>query len=185
MGKNKAFVEIGGIPIIQRIHSLFKRLFEEIIIVTNERDLFANLDAMIYSDLIPNRGALGGLYTGLFYASFPHSFCVACDMPLLRSSLIEYLLSKIDDNDVVVPRTQDGLQPLHAIYSKNCLVPVKMLIDQGKYKIIDFYDRVRLRIIDEVEFHSLDPDRDSFLNINTPDELVLLERKYASSYSEE
>jgi len=181
MGKNKAFIEIGGIPIIQRIHSLFERLFEEIIIVTNERDLFANLDAKIFNDLIPNRGALGGLYTGLFYSSFRYSFCVACDMPFLRGSLIEYLLTKTDDWDVIVPRTRDGLQPLHAIYSKNCLAPVKMLIDQGKYKIIEFYDLVCLKIIDEIEFQSLDPNRESFVNVNTPDELVLLEKEHASS----
>jgi molybdopterin-guanine dinucleotide biosynthesis protein A len=181
MGKNKAFIEIGGIPIIQRIHSLFKKLFEEIIIVTNERDLFADLDAKIFSDLIPNRGALGGLYTGLFYSSFHYSFCVACDMPFLRASLIEYLLTKIDHYDLVVPRTQDGLQPLHAIYSKNCLAPVKMLIDQGKYRIIELYDMVCLRIIDEIEFRSLDPDRESFINVNTPGELDLLEKSPFSS----
>ena len=86
MGENKALIEIEGTPIIHRIHSLFEKLFREIIIVTNQKDLFSNLDSKIYSDLIPNRGALGGLYTGLFFSSFPFSFCVACDMPFLNES---------------------------------------------------------------------------------------------------
>ena len=59
MGKNKAFVQIAGTPIIHRIHNLFKKLFQEVLIVTQEKDLFSDLDSKIYSDIIPNRGALG------------------------------------------------------------------------------------------------------------------------------
>ncbi len=181
MGKNKAFLQVGGIPIIQRIYSLFEELFQEVLIITNERDLFANLNAKTYNDLIPDRGALGGLYTGLFYSSFPYSFCVACDMPFLRPSLIEFLLSKTEHYDAVVPRTHDGLQPLHAVYSKSCLVPIKELIDHGGLKIIDFYEKARVRVIDQIEFQSIDPDLDSFLNVNTPEELLLLEKKASLS----
>lgn len=181
MGKNKAFLQVGGIPIIQRIYSLFEELFEEVLIITNERDLFANLNAKTYNDLIPDCGALGGLYTGLFYSLFPYSFCVACDMPFLRPSLIEFLLSKTEDYDAVVPRTHDGLQPLHAVYSKSCLTPIKELIDHGGLKIIDFYEKARVRVIDEIEFQSIDPNLDSFLNVNTPEELLLLEKRVSLS----
>ena len=183
MGKNKAFLQVGGIPIIQRIYSVFQELFEEILIITNETELFTHLKAKIYNDLIPDRGALGGLYTGLFYSSFKFSFCVACDMPFLRRSLIDFLLSKTEDYDAVVPRTLDGLQPLHAVYSRHCLGPIKQLIDHGGLKIIDFYENARVRVIDEIEFQSLDPGRDSFLNVNTPEELLLLEKKQKPSFS--
>src|SRR4030042_5762133 len=108
MGKNKAFIEIGGTPIIHTIHRLFEKLFEEIIIVTHQKDLFSDLNAKIYSDIIPNRGALGGLYTGLFFSSFSFSFCVACDMPFLNELIINYLIKSIDHSDVVVPKTEDG-----------------------------------------------------------------------------
>jgi molybdopterin-guanine dinucleotide biosynthesis protein A len=176
MGENKAFIEVEGIPIINRIQSLFEKLFEEIIIATNQKELFKNFDAKIYSDLIPNRGVLGGLYTGLFYSSFPYSFCVACDMPFLKKSVIEYLIQSIRDEDVIVPKTKDGLQPLHAIYSKNCLKPIKKIIELGKYKIIDFYTMVKIKIIEEDEFSSLDLKRESFINVNTPEELLLIKR---------
>ena len=180
MGENKAFIDIEGIPIINRIHTLFKRLFQEIIIVTNQKELFSRLDAKIYSDLIPNCGVLAGLYTGLFFSSFSYSFCVACDMPFLNKSLIEYLINKIDDSDVIVPKTQDGLQPLHAIYSKNCLEPIRRTIEQGKYKIIDFYPMVKLKTIREHEFRSFDPMMESFVNVNTPEELLLIGKRNPS-----
>ena len=180
MGENKAFIDIDGIPIMNRIHALFKTLFQEIIIVTNQKELFSGLDAKIYSDLIPNGGVLAGLYTGLFFSAYPYSFCVACDMPFLNTSVMQYLINKIDDSDVIVPRTRDGLQPLHAIYSKNCLGPIQTTIEQGRYRIIDFYSMVKIKTIDEHEFRSLDPRMKSFVNINTPEELRLIREKSPS-----
>jgi molybdopterin-guanine dinucleotide biosynthesis protein A len=181
MGENKAFLEIEGIPIINRIHNVFKRLFQEIIIVTNQKELFPNLDAKIHSDLIPNRGVLGGLYSRLFFSSFPYSFCVACDMPFLNESVIKYLIQSIGDFDIIIPKTKDGLQPLHAIYSKNCLEPIKDTIERGKYKVIDFYPMVRMKIIEEHEFRSLDPMMRSFINVNTPAELLFIKEGRQSS----
>ncbi len=180
MGKNKAFIQVEGIPIIRRIHSLFKELFEEVIIVTNEKDLFSDFDSKIYSDLIPDKGALGGLYTGIFFSSFYHSFCVGCDMPFIKKSLVQYLIENMDAMDVIVPRTKDGLQPLHAIYSKNCVDPIRKSIDEGKSKIIDIYHKVKVKVVDEEEFIRFDPGRESFINVNTPEELVTLRRNRES-----
>jgi len=171
MGEDKAFIELEGVPIVRRIYTLFKELFQEVIIVTNQQELFKNFDSKIYSDLIPNQGALGGLYTGLFFSTFQYSFCVACDMPFIKKALVQYIINHIEGEDVIVPRTEDGLQPLHAIYSKNCLDPIKIIMEQGKYKIIDFYNRVNVKIVEEKDFTVLDPLRESFINVNTPDEL--------------
>jgi molybdenum cofactor guanylyltransferase len=171
MGQNKAFIEIEGIPLINRIHSLFETLFEETMIVTNQKDLFQGFSSRVVVDLIPNRGVLGGLYTGLVYSIYHYCFCVACDMPFLNGRLIDFLTKQIRDEDVIVPRTSDGLQPLHAIYSKNCLGPIKQLIDNEQYKAIDFYPMVNVKVIDEEAFSDLDPKRESFINVNTPVEL--------------
>jgi molybdenum cofactor guanylyltransferase len=176
MGENKAFIEIEGVPIIRRIDALFKELFQEVVIVTNEKELFTNLGSKIYTDLLPDKGALGGLYTGLSFSNFHYSFCVACDMPFIKKSLVEYLIKNVEDADVIVPKTNDGLQPLHAVYSKNCLNPIKKIIERGKYKILDFYDMVKVRIVEEDNFSFLDPIGESFINVNTPEELSLILR---------
>jgi molybdopterin-guanine dinucleotide biosynthesis protein A len=176
MGQNKAFIEIEGVPIISRIYTLFKELFEEVMIVTDRKELFTNFDSNIFPDLLPNMGALGGLYTGIFYSTYHYSFCVACDMPFIKKPLVQYLIENIRNEDVIVPRTSDGLQPLHAVYSKNCLGPIKRVIDQGKYKIIDFYDLVKVKILEQKDFASLDPLRESFINVNTPKELISLRK---------
>jgi molybdopterin-guanine dinucleotide biosynthesis protein A len=176
MGENKAFIRVGGVPIITRIYDLFKELFQEVIIVTNQKDLFSNFDSRVYSDLIPGKGALGGLYTGIFFSCFHYSFCAACDMPFIRKSLVQYLIENIDGEDVIVPRTKDGLQPLHAIYSKNCVNPIRKIIQEGKSKIIDIYNQVNVKIVDEKDFLCFDPDGESFINVNTPEELLSVRR---------
>jgi len=176
MGQDKAFIEINGVPIILRVFAVLDRLFRETIIVANQKETYAELNIPVYSDLVPGQGALGGLYTGLLHSTFPYSFCVACDMPFLDRALIEYLLTRIDQYDAVVPRTSDGLQPLHAIYSKQCLEPIRHLLDLEKTKIMDFYPLIRLQIVDEKDFLTLDPERKSFTNVNTPDELQMLQK---------
>ncbi len=178
---DKAFIKVDGIPIIQRTYDMFSKLFQEIIIVTNHKELYSTFQAKIVNDLITDRGALGGLYTGLFYSSFPYSFCVACDMPFLKESIIRFLLQQVDGFDAIIPKTADGLQPLHAIYSKNCIGPIKKLIDQGGYKIIDFYPLIKIKIIEENEFIALDKNRESFINVNTPGELDHLQQRKKSA----
>jgi len=177
MGVSKALIQVEGTPIIRRIQTLFERLFNETIIVTNQKESFLDLGAKVYDDLIPDRGVLGGLYTGLFFSSFRFSFCVACDMPFLNESLVKYLVQKIEGYDVIVPRTEDGLQPLHAIYSKDCLKAMSKLLGERKYKIVDFYPMVRVKIVEEADFLSLDPMRESFINVNTPEELTLIRKR--------
>lgn len=98
-------------------------------------------------------------------------------MPYLKESVIQYLIEEIEDYDAVVPRTRDGLQPLHAIYSKNCLKPLRKIIDAGNRRVIDFYPMVRVKIVEEDEFSHLDPMKESFINVNTPEELLSLKRK--------
>jgi molybdopterin-guanine dinucleotide biosynthesis protein A len=180
MGENKAFIKIEGVPIIRRIHGLFERIFNEIIIVANQKEEFATFGAKICSDLFPNRGVLGGLYTGLFFSSFEYSFCAACDMPFLKESVIRYLIERIDDYDVIVPKTNEGLEPLHAIYSKNCLDPIRKVIEEGKYKIFDFYPMVKTKIVEEYELIALDSTMESFINVNTPEELISIKRRKPS-----
>jgi molybdopterin-guanine dinucleotide biosynthesis protein A len=178
MGENKALIKIEGIPIIQRIHNLFEKLFKEIIIVTDQKERFSDINAKVYSDIFPNRGVLAGIYTGLFFSNYQYAFCVACDMPFLKESVIRFLLRKIGDYDVIVPKTRDGLQPLHAIYSKKCLEPIKKIILQNKFKILDLYPIVRVKIILEKEFSDLDPANESFINVNTPEDLDLIRKRW-------
>jgi molybdenum cofactor guanylyltransferase len=167
MGKNKAFLEIGGKRLIDRTMMIFKDMFPEVILVTNSPLDYLEQACIIASDIFKNKGALGGIYTGLFYASYDHVFVSACDMPFLDRSFIEHMIKCRDRYDIVVPELPDGLQPLHAIYSKRCLSPIKKLMDRDVLKITGFYKGLKTLVIKEETIKSFDPAGKMFINVNT------------------
>jgi len=171
MGMNKAFLEINGQRMIDQIVGIFKDTFEEVTLVTNSPSQYLYLDLRIVTDLIPDKGALGGVYTGLFYASFQHIFVTACDMPFLNKGFIHYMVSNADNFDVVIPHSSDGLQPLHAIYSKRCIKHIDVLLQLNDLKITNFYPKVRVREVDSREILSFDPKQSLFFNINAPEDM--------------
>jgi molybdopterin-guanine dinucleotide biosynthesis protein A len=171
MGKNKAFLEINGQRIIDRTKNIFLEIFDEIFLVTNSPLEYLDLNLRMVADLVPEKGSLGGMYTGLFHSSRSHAFVAACDMPFLNPALIRYLIQLSPKFDVVIPKTADGLQPLHAIYSQKCLPFMEDLLKQNNLKIIDFFPRVKVREVPTEEISLHDPQLSSFLNINTPEDL--------------
>lgn len=171
MGENKAFLEIKGQRLIDRICSLFQELFDEVLLVTNSPFEYLGLNLRIVTDLIPGKGALGGIFSGLFYSSYSHAFVAACDLPFLNKQLISYLISLASNYDIVIPRTEDGLQPLHAIYGQKCLPFMEELLRRDNLKIIDFFHRVKKREILTNELLPFDPLLKSFFNVNTPEDL--------------
>ena len=98
-------------------------------------------------------------------------------MPSLNAGVINYLCQEAEGYDVVVPRTEDGFQPLHALYSKRCLEPIQRVLIEKKTRIFDFYPLVRVRVVEAREFLSIDPEMQSFVNINTPEELNRLKKR--------
>jgi molybdopterin-guanine dinucleotide biosynthesis protein A len=178
MGTNKAFLDITGERLIDRTVTIFKDLFGEIILSTNSPLDYLDHDAVIVTDIIKNKGALGGIYTGLFFASHEHAFVSACDMPFLNKSFIEYMIEHCGDNDIVVPKSPDGLQPLHAIYSRRCLPAIKRIIDRDQLKITGFYKGLKTLEIPEDVIKSYDPDGKMFINVNTREELERISAIY-------
>lgn len=172
MGANKAFLEIDGISLIKKTINIYRRIFNEIIIVTNDPLAYIEFaDAVIVTDIYKNKGPMGGTYSGLFYAKNPYAFVAACDMPFLNKDFIIYMIEKTGKHDVIVPELPEGFQALHAIYSRNCLSHLKRMIDADKLKISGFYKEIRLLSIKEEKIKPFNKDGRLFLNINTPQDL--------------
>jgi molybdopterin-guanine dinucleotide biosynthesis protein A len=171
-GRNKAFIEIDGVRILDRIYSVFKSLFSEIIIVTNHPLRYLQWDAKIVTDIFQERSSLTGIHAGLFYATAPYAFVTACDTPFLIPETIKAILDELDPRfDVIIPETADGLEPLSAVYSKRCLPPIENQLKRRQFRIQHFFRKLPLKKISEVRLRQTDPSLRSFLNINTPEDL--------------
>lgn len=171
MGTDKGLIEFRGEKMIRRTMDVFKGLFREIIIVTNLPLDYLDQDARIVTDIFPGKGPIGGIHTGLFFSSNEHAFIAACDLPFFNTDFISYMVSRIGNYDIVVPETEKGFQPLHAVYSRKCLNRVKTLIKEERLKVTGFYKGFRTLAIPPREIVRFDPEDRIFYNVNTPEDL--------------
>lgn len=172
MGQNKSFLSINGERLIDKTLNLYRQIFTDIIIVTNDPLSYIEFtDAAIATDIYRGKGPLGGIYTGLFYAKNDYAFVCPCDMPFLKKDFVDYLLAQNGKCDVIVPETAEGYQPLHAVYSRNCLPSIRRLILMDKLKITGFYRDMQVLPISEEQIRPFNEDGSLFQNLNTPEEL--------------
>lgn len=181
MGQDKAFIQIGGISLFDHVYGKCRELFSELIVVTNQPQQFCKYQAHTVIDALRGAGSLGGLYTGLMRASNYHTFCVACDMPFLKPELVSYLIEKRLNYDIVIPITKEGVEPLHALYSKRCISPIKKLLERGEFKITRLLSEVRVWYCEEEELKKIDPSLASFTNVNTKKDLLKIQRMLKGS----
>ena len=173
MGEDKGQKLFLGYPLIQRVVERLAPIAIEILVTTNRPADYAFLNLRLVPDLIPGRGALGGLYTALTSAAFPIVAVVACDMPFANAALLEAEVRLLieEDVDVVVPRSIEGLEPMHAVYrGATCLPVVKAAIQANQLKIIDWFSSVHVRELSLDEVAAIDPAGLAFRNVNTPEE---------------
>lgn len=178
MGRDKAFIELGGKTLIERVLERGAKLSPaETILVTNQPAQYAHLGLPMYRDILPDKGSLGGIYTALLQASSQFVLVLACDMPFINPGLLRFMIAQADEDvDIVAPRVAGYPQGLHAIYSKSCIAPIARQLAANRLKIIRFYDQMRVRYLDEADYAEFDSDARSFANLNTPEELVAAER---------
>jgi len=173
-GLNKAFIKVRGERLIEKTLRIYRELFQEVLIVTNSPLDYLEFDSAIVTDIIPGKASLGGIYTGLFFATSEYAFVTACDMPFLNARFIRFMMEQTGQHDIIVPRSADGLQPLHAIYSRNLLKSIRRLIDADRLKITELFKKQKVLEIPREDCLSFDPEERLFMNINTPEDLEKL-----------
>jgi molybdopterin-guanine dinucleotide biosynthesis protein A len=179
IARNKAFIELPtGETILQHTINILQEIFPEIIIVTNQsqdpefgKDAYLKFNAQVVEDLIKESGPLGGIFTGLCYSVSKHNFVVACDMPFIQPALIRLLLEECGNYDVVIPEIDGEVEPLFAVYSKNCIPVMFEHLQKQNLKIREVLSKLKVRKIREKEINQVDPQHLSFFNINTEEDL--------------
>jgi len=171
MGQDKAWIELDGEPLIERVADVLGQVADEVIVVANE-PRYASLGLRVVKDRYPDGGALGGIATGVGAATHDTVLVAACDMPFLSADVWRMLLGHAGEADVVIPRVGGEYETLHALYTKACLPHMARALAENRLRVIAFFDQVRVLAIDEPELRAVDPDLRSFTNVNTPEELA-------------
>ncbi len=179
MGQDKGLMPFLGRPLVERVARRLQALADEMLITTNNPEAYAFLGLPCIPDRLPGRGALGGLYTALSAASGETVAVVACDMPFVSAGLLEYARGLLLSTpaDLVIPRTEGGMEPFHAVYRREvCLPLIEAALQAGLRRADAWFGQVRLRYLTAEEIAAHDPHGLAFLNVNTPEELQQAEQ---------
>jgi len=185
MKSNKALLPFSGELFIERIYRQLSALFPEVILVTNTPEFYRFLPCRMIPDEFPGLGSLAGIHAGLKESSTDHIFVVACDMPYLNSELIRQMVSKSQGFDVVIPESDGGFEPLHAVYAKSCLPAMEEALKNGTRKIVNCFDWSKVSVLSKDEISAVDPGFLSFRNINTPEEYFSFREEMQDRKAEE
>ncbi len=198
MGQDKAFLNVGGRLAIERVIAQVESLTDDLFISANSPEKYKLFGLPIVKDIFPDKVVLGGIYSALESAKYPQVLVVACDMPLLNTALLRYLINLASTAEVIAPLRHEketrlskkaeslnledaGFYPevLHTIYHKNCLPALKVCLLANQLRVTDFLAKVAVRYIKPEEIAKIDPWGYSFINMNriedwqTVNELIL------------
>jgi molybdopterin-guanine dinucleotide biosynthesis protein A len=174
LGQSKALQVIGSKTLIQWVVDRLASLSTEIIIATaygEEIPCSSAVRIKTVADIYPGKGPLVGIYSGLIASSGPRAIVVGCDTPFLSVGLLGYMTQICSTFDAVVPRMEEKLEPLCAVYSKSCLAPIQELLEQNELGTYKLFGMVKAKYVEEDEINRFDPEHLSFFNINSQDDL--------------
>ncbi len=169
LNKDKGQMKLMGMNLMDRVISnilTIDGISEKDIIIVGPKKKFSHFDR-ITEDIYPQKGPLGGIFSGLQASDTFYNLVVGCDMPFIEGKLIRHMIQNTDDYDIIIPSYEQGLfEPLCAIYSKNCLEIMEKNIKKGKLAVRCIFPFLKVRWIKEEEIKRYDPGLYSFFNIN-------------------
>jgi molybdopterin-guanine dinucleotide biosynthesis protein A len=183
MGRDKALLDFGGTPLILRIASLAQPLTGAPAIV-GPPDRYANLNLRVIPDDAAGIGPLGGIATALRDSREPWNLILGCDLPLLTSEWLAYLIDRalVSAADAIVPQSAAGAEPLCAMYRKSCEANVAKSIARGVRKVTGCLAALKIERIEPHEWKAFDACGLLFRNLNSLKDIeeiaAALERKY-------
>lgn len=168
MGRDKAFLQIGGRTLLDRQRdTLVAAGAEEILISGRPRVDYSAFNCRVLTDEFPGAGPLAGVHSALKHCRLPLLLVLAVDLPAMSPEFLGRLLRTASPARGVVPRLDGRIEPLVAVYPRAALPLVEHLISQRDYAVHSFAAacvQAGLAGYDEIPDEFADP----FKNLNFP-----------------
>jgi molybdopterin-guanine dinucleotide biosynthesis protein A len=169
MGTEKGLIIYKNKPFVEHIIEAMSPLVDNIIIISNNK-AYESFGFKCYEDLIKNTGPLAGIYTGLRYSKTNNNLIVSCDIPLIKTVVLQKLIDqKNDASEVIQIQSQGKNMPLIALYKKSCEVIFMEELHQNQKKVQKALKKCNVKTV------IIDGSLEQVTaNINTPEDLELL-----------
>ncbi len=169
MGSDKGLLSIHGKTFVEMILDKLSPLVSKVMISANNKT-YGKFGVTVYHDEIKEAGPMGGLFTVLQKVSTDYILIISCDIPFVRTEILEYLLSKVAEGyDAFVPIHRGAAEPLCAVYSKNCLPVLRRQLEKKEFKMKEMFRELKLKYIPVDKIEGVE---ESLYNINTPESLL-------------
>lgn len=173
MGKNKALLSVDGKKIIELIAAILKRIFKDVIIISNSKEDFKFLGLQIFEDIYPGLGPLAGIHSGLINSSSEKNFIISCDLPLITEEVIKYISEFKSDKTAIIFKKDEQYQYLCGIYMKALIPALGNALTEKRLKMYSFIKEIDAEIVDA----SIFPE-EVFFNLNTPEDYLFLKKNF-------
>jgi len=174
MGRDKTTMIFRGKPLIAYVYEILREIFPKIVVISSHHTAIEGVEAPILKDFLPKKGSMIGIASALLSATTDYVFVVGCDMPFVRKETITYIVDQARGEDIVIPQTDAGYEPLHALYNRSCLPHMLRAIDFDRIKVSALFSSLSVKVVREDALF-MKNGVSTFTNINTEEDLALAE----------
>jgi molybdopterin-guanine dinucleotide biosynthesis protein A len=180
MGCDKLLIDVGGVPLLLRVHEALAPRCAEVILVGGSGAPLGGA-RMVPDERAGGQGPLAGMEAGLAAARNRLIFVAAGDLPFLPAELVGILLERLEERGAcaVVPRHGGRTHPLCAAYHRRLLPRVRSALDRGVRSVREFLgDLDQVYYVDEELRRFGEPDL-FLMNVNSQQDLERARREAA------
>jgi molybdopterin-guanine dinucleotide biosynthesis protein A len=174
MGRPKAWLEFAGETLLARVVRIIAEVVEPIVVVAGPDQEVppTSVPVTLVRDPVAHEGPLLGIAGGLdaLPCDVDLAYVSSCDVPLLRPAWVRAMLELLGDADIAVPVVFGREHPLAAVYRPTVAATARALLDEGRRRPVDLFERLRTVRVMQAQLASVDPGCDSLQNVNTPEE---------------
>lgn len=182
MGRDKALLEIGGVPLALRTARLLESLVGRATLI-GPPERYAALGLPAVADDEPGQGPLGGIATALRISEYDWNLVVGCDLPYLTAAWLEFLIAAAlrVKADALIPQSAHGrAEPLCAMYHRRCLPTIQVELGLGIRKVTTGLAALAVASLPYEQWKQFDSHGHLFKNMNTPEDYDEAKRELAT-----
>ena len=175
MGRAKPLIDTPSGTLLEHIVRRLGMIFSETLVVGRSQ-MPIPIGTRFVRDRYSVRSPLVGIEAGLSAAVHDRCFVMGCDMPFAEPALVRHLVAAAHGVEAVIPVVRGYDEPLFAVYRRDVLLLIRRAIAAGELKVSAIHPKLRVKRIEEEELRNFDRSLSSFINLNTPRDLVTLQR---------
>jgi len=174
MGADKLRLPFGAEEMLSRVVRILASVVQPVVVAARAGQELPPVPAevRVAYDCREGLGPLQGIATGLeaLGADADAAFVTGCDTPLLEPGFVRRMIELSAGFDITVPHVRGWDEPLAGVYRAAVLPHIHNVLQSGQRRIVEVFDRVRVRRVTAEELADVDPQLRSLVNVNDPDQ---------------